>query len=59
MYVVTTVGPRRYIIEDEQGNLLADEVVELIKFIDAQKETKFMNPVHSEAWSAALRLSSS
>jgi len=55
-HMVCSVGPRRYIIRDEAGNVLKDEQIELIQFRDADGNTKYINPVRSLAWSSMMDL---
>lgn len=56
-HLICSVGPSRFIIADIKGTVVTDTIVELKKFIDAQKEIKYINPVHSIAWSTLLELS--
>ena len=55
-HLICTVGPRRFIIETLDGEVVLDQTVELEKFVDAQKEVKYMNPTHSIAWDSFQRV---
>lgn len=55
-HLICSVGPRRYIICNEAGDVVQDRQVELTQFRDADGQTKYINPVHSLAWSNMMDL---